>query len=145
MDREKWRKGQTKLRKQSKKEVGFFFFKQKTAYEILSGLVGSEMCIRDGATGAGIIIRGGIAHGGPDAVIERPALNDVWQQARLDELLPTGMTRAELILRFTLSHPNIDTVIAGTCDTQHLQENIASASAGPLGEDLYTEIKQRVM
>ena len=23
------------------------FFKQKTAYEILSGLVGSEMCIRD--------------------------------------------------------------------------------------------------
>ena len=27
--------------------VGVFFFKQKTAYEILSGLVGSEMCIRD--------------------------------------------------------------------------------------------------
>ncbi len=25
------------------------FFKQKTAYEILSGLVGSEMCLRDGA------------------------------------------------------------------------------------------------
>ena len=27
--------------------AGYFFFKQKTAYEILSGLVGSEMCIRD--------------------------------------------------------------------------------------------------
>ena len=26
---------------------GFFFFKQKTAYEIQYGLVGSEMCIRD--------------------------------------------------------------------------------------------------
>ncbi len=26
----------------------FFFFKQKTAYEFLSGLVGSEMCIRYG-------------------------------------------------------------------------------------------------
>ena len=25
----------------------FFFFKQKTAYEIQYGLVGSEMCIRD--------------------------------------------------------------------------------------------------
>ncbi len=24
----------------------FFFFKQKTAYDILSGLVGSEICIR---------------------------------------------------------------------------------------------------
>ncbi len=28
----------------------FFFFKQKTAYEIASCLVGSEMCIRDRTT-----------------------------------------------------------------------------------------------
>eukprot|EP00658_Telonema_sp_P-2_P076251 TRINITY_DN66424_c0_g1_i1.p1 TRINITY_DN66424_c0_g1~~TRINITY_DN66424_c0_g1_i1.p1 ORF type:complete len:100 (-),score=16.02 TRINITY_DN66424_c0_g1_i1:158-457(-) len=27
--------------------LGFFFFKQKTAYEMLRSLVGSEMCIRD--------------------------------------------------------------------------------------------------
>ena len=27
--------------------LDFFFFKQKTAYEIYYGLVGSEMCIRD--------------------------------------------------------------------------------------------------
>ncbi len=27
-----------------------FFFKQKTAYEISLGLVGSEMCIRDSVT-----------------------------------------------------------------------------------------------
>ncbi len=31
--------------------IFFFFFKQKTAYEILIGLVGSEMCIRDRTTG----------------------------------------------------------------------------------------------
>ena len=31
-----------------------FFFKQKTAYEILSGLVGSEMCIRDRYKGANL-------------------------------------------------------------------------------------------
>src|SRR5678816_1385429 len=30
-----------------KKNVYFFFFKQKTAYEMLRSLVGSEMCIRD--------------------------------------------------------------------------------------------------
>ncbi len=30
--------------------VFFFFFKQKTAYEISLGLVGSEMCIRDRTT-----------------------------------------------------------------------------------------------
>src|SRR5674536_155612 len=29
----------------------FFFFKQKTAYEMLRSLVGSEMCIRDSARG----------------------------------------------------------------------------------------------
>src|SRR5428012_20815 len=29
--------------------VSFFFFKQKTAYEIMPSLVGSEMCIRDSA------------------------------------------------------------------------------------------------
>ncbi len=31
--------------------VIFFFFKQKTAYEIASCLVGSEMCIRDRTLG----------------------------------------------------------------------------------------------
>ena len=29
------------------KRCVFFFFKQKTAYEMLRSLVGSEMCIRD--------------------------------------------------------------------------------------------------
>src|SRR5665254_13231 len=41
-----------------KKELSIFFFKQKTAYELLRSLVGSEMCIRDrlctGAFYAGI-------------------------------------------------------------------------------------------
>ena len=31
--------------------VFFFFFKQKTAYEMLRSLVGSEMCIRDRSRG----------------------------------------------------------------------------------------------
>ena len=30
-----------------KRQALFFFFKQKTAYEIMPSLVGSEMCIRD--------------------------------------------------------------------------------------------------
>ncbi len=32
--------------------VGFFFFKPKTAYEVWCGLVGSEMCLGDGAKAA---------------------------------------------------------------------------------------------
>ncbi|GAA4434918.1 aldo/keto reductase [Bremerella cremea] len=94
--------------------------------------------------GAGIIIRGGIAHGGPDAEIQRPALNDVWTAAKLEELLSDGMTRAELILRYTLSHPHCDTAIVGTCNEVHLQENIAAAAKGALPDDLVQEIRQRV-
>jgi aryl-alcohol dehydrogenase-like predicted oxidoreductase len=99
---------------------------------------------RAAETGAGIIIRGGIAHGGPDAEIQRPALNDVWTRGKLDEVLPEGMKRAELILRYTLSHPSCHTTIVGTCDSQHLAENLASAAKGPLPPDLYKQVNARL-
>lgn len=99
---------------------------------------------RAAETGAGIIVRGGIAHGGPDAEIERPALNEIWEAAQLDELLSERMSRAELILRYTLSHPHCHTTIVGTCDTAHLAENAASASRGPLPSALYDEVTARV-
>ncbi len=35
----------------------FFFFKQKTAYEMSASLVGSEMCIRDRTTGVSNPVR----------------------------------------------------------------------------------------
>lgn len=95
-------------------------------------------------TGAGIIIRGGIAHGGPDAEIQREKLNAVWESAGLDDLLSEGMTRAELILRYTLTHPHCHTTIVGTCDMNHLKENLAAASRGPLPTDLYEEVTKRV-
>ncbi|MCA9069116.1 MAG: aldo/keto reductase [Planctomycetaceae bacterium] len=95
-------------------------------------------------TGAGIILRGGIAHSGPDAEIQRPKLNDVWTRAKLDEVLPDEMTRAELILRYTLSHPHCHTTIVGTCNSEHLQENLRSADKGPLPEEFYNEITRRV-
>jgi len=100
--------------------------------------------INDAAqTGAGIIIRGGIAHGGPDAEIERPALNNVWQKAKLDEVAG-DMSRAELILRYTLSHPHCHTTIVGTCNEDHLRENLAAAQAGALPTTVLEEIRKRV-
>lgn len=104
----------------------------------------SELMTQAAQAGAGIIIRGGIAQGGPDAVIQRPALNDLWNQAKLDEVLPAGVSRAELILRYTLTHPHCHTTIVGTCNTDHLAENLKAASTGPLPEALFTEIRQRV-
>lgn len=95
-------------------------------------------------SGAGVIIRGGIAQGGPDAEIQRPALNEVWERAQLNELLRAGMTRAELILRYTLGHPHCHTTIVGTCNEQHLADNVAAAKAGPLPNELQQAITQRV-
>lgn len=103
-----------------------------------------ELIRQAAATGAGIILRGGIAQGGPDAEIQRPALNDVWHKARLDEVLPRGMSRAELILRFTLSHPDCHTTIVGTCNPDHLQENRQAALRGPLPAELFDEVTTRV-
>jgi len=103
-----------------------------------------DLMIRAAESGAGIIIRGGIAQGGPDAEIQRPALNDVWNQANLDEILPERMTRAELMLRHTLSNPYCHTTIVGTCNMQHLADNINAATAGPFPEQLRQEIDTRV-
>src|SRR5450756_874522 len=60
---------------------GFFFFKQKTAYEIMPSLVGSEMCIRDSVSGiwggkyAGALLDvddvAGVVH--VSGLVERPA------------------------------------------------------------------------
>ena len=95
-------------------------------------------------TGAGIIIRGGIAHGGPDAEIQRPALNDAWTAAGLDDLLSEEMNRAELILRYTLSHPHCHTTIVGTCNHDHLAENVRTLDKGPLPAGVYQEVTNRV-
>ena len=104
-----------------------------------------DECIASAAaTGAGIIIRGGIAQGGPDAEIRRPNLDAVWTAARLDELLDSGTSRAEFILRFTLSHPHCDTTIVGTCNTEHLDENLSAVTKGPLPADLLSEVARRV-
>jgi aryl-alcohol dehydrogenase-like predicted oxidoreductase len=120
-----------------------FFDTFQIPYSCLSPEHG-DLITRAGESGAGIIIRGGIAHGGPDAEIQRPALNDAWNQAKLDELIPKGMTRAELILRYTLSHPHCHTTIVGTCDPQHLAENVMASRLGKLPEPIYREISSRI-
>lgn len=103
-----------------------------------------ELISKAAGSGAGIIIRGGVAQGGPDAVIQREALNDIWSRAKLDEVLPADMQRAELILRYTLSHPHCHTTIVGTCNAEHLSDNLLAVERGPLPTELREEISGRV-
>lgn len=69
---------------------------------------------RAAATGAGIIVRGGIGQGEPGHGRGSADRWAAWEQARLDELLDEGDTRTGFLLRYTLSHPDMSTTIVGT-------------------------------
>ena len=94
-------------------------------------------------SGAGIIIRGGIARGGPESALAPKARIDLWQKAGLDELLG-DMRPAELILRYVLNHPHCHTTIVGTVNPNHLAQNLKVAEKGPLPAELYEEVSRRV-
>jgi aryl-alcohol dehydrogenase-like predicted oxidoreductase len=109
-----------------------------------------EVISRASDAGAGTIIRGGVARGAPDDwegrhyyMVSSETMRDYWDTARLDELLD-GMSRTAFMLRFTLSHPDLDTTIVGTRSIGHLQDNLAAAAAGPLAAELLDEAKNRL-
>jgi len=92
--------------------------------------------------GAGIIVRGGIARGGPDNTFAGDRMK-VWNAAKLEELCG-DMSPSELILRYTMSHPHCHTNIVGTMNLDHLAANVAAAGKGPLPQALYDEVTRRV-
>jgi len=98
---------------------------------------------RAAASGAGVIVRGGIARGGPQSDVPTKERVDAYRAARLEEVLD-GMTPAEIILRHTLSHPGCHTTIVGTLSQDHLAANVEAAAKGPLPKALYEEVRKRV-
>ncbi len=94
--------------------------------------------------GAGTIVRGGVAKGEPGVGRGATERWQIWERAGLDELVEEGQTRTQWLLRFTLSHPGVDTVIVGTLSPEHLRENVSAAEAGPLPADVYAEAKRRL-
>jgi aryl-alcohol dehydrogenase-like predicted oxidoreductase len=96
-------------------------------------------------SGAGTIIRGGVARGAP----EETGLGNrdrwaIWEKAGLDELRAPGESRTAFLLRFTLSHPDMHTTIVGTMNPDHLAENLRVAAVGPLPPNVYAEAKRRL-
>ena len=103
--------------------------------------------------GAGTLIRGGAARGGPAGDKNWQQRGPIglaegegqrrWQSAGLDDLL-AGMNPIEFVLRFTLSHPDLSSTIVGTSDLGHLTANLAIAERGPLPPGLYQQASQRL-
>ena len=94
--------------------------------------------------GIGTIIRGGAARGEPGAGLGRQDAWDKFAQAKLDDLLEPGESRTSFIIRYTLSHPYVDTTIVGTLHPEHLQQNVAAVIRGPLSPEVYAEAKRRL-
>jgi aryl-alcohol dehydrogenase-like predicted oxidoreductase len=95
--------------------------------------------------GAGTIIRGAVAQG--ELGVSYRALEDrwqIWEKANLDEFRGPNESRTAFMLRFTLTHPDLNTAIVGTFDPRHLAENLIAAKAGPLPADIYTKVKHRL-
>jgi aryl-alcohol dehydrogenase-like predicted oxidoreductase len=103
-----------------------------------------EAAIAEAAnTGAGIVIRGGVARGQPGAGQGSTDIWKVWEHARMDKWLE-GMSATEFMLRFTISSPDRHTTIVGTLNPEHLRENIAAVLQGPLPASMYNEAKRRL-
>lgn len=101
-----------------------------------------EDLIADAAdAGAGIVIRGGAARGGPGK--QEGNFWETWQRVGIDDLVE-GMTPMEFILRFTYSLPELGTTIVGTANPDHLQDNLDALIKGPLPADVYEEAKRRL-
>jgi aryl-alcohol dehydrogenase-like predicted oxidoreductase len=60
---------------------------------------------------------------------------------RLKPLIPSGMTMADMALRFILNNPVVSTIIPGMRKLEHVESNIAASDAGPLPETLHTALK----
>ena len=112
-----------------------------------------ELITEAAASGAGTLIRGGVARGAASEeknwstapLTQQPGVGQRnWDTAGIEDLLASsGMSRQEFILRFTLSHPGLSTTIVGTSSLDHLKANIAVAEKGPLPDDLYAAAKLR--
>jgi aryl-alcohol dehydrogenase-like predicted oxidoreductase len=104
--------------------------------------------------GAGIVIRGGVARG--VIVKDASVIDDYpeflqagfrarrrrWHETGIADLLD-GMTPMELMLRFTISNPDMTTTIVGTANPEHLKHNVRAAAKGPLPKEIYEAARAR--
>ncbi len=103
-----------------------------------------EWITRVAEAGIGTVIRGGVALGEPGQGLGIPERWRGFSGAKLEDLQEADESRTAFMLRFTLTHPGIDTIIVGTQNPAHLRENVVAVNQGPLPADVYEEAKRRL-
>lgn len=114
-----------------------------------------EALIHEAAqSGAGVVIRGGVARGimikDESIIDEYPdflqagfrARRKRWADAKVEDLLD-GMSPMEFMLRWTISNPDMSTTIVGSATPAHIAANAQAAAKGPLPADVYAEACRR--
>ena len=71
------------------------------------------------------------------------ARRERFAQTDLSDLLG-DMTPMELMLRFTISHPDMHTTIVGTKNPDHFEANVNAAEQGVLPADVYEAMRERL-
>ena len=107
-----------------------------------------EWITKASVAGAGTIIRGGVSKGTSVGVGNQVNLSEEWKsfrKANLGDLLDEEESPTAFVLRFTLSHPNLNTTIVGTKNPEHFKENIRVADKGILSQEIYDEAKKRLV
>eukprot|EP00658_Telonema_sp_P-2_P023484 TRINITY_DN19418_c0_g1_i4.p1 TRINITY_DN19418_c0_g1~~TRINITY_DN19418_c0_g1_i4.p1 ORF type:complete len:335 (-),score=113.89 TRINITY_DN19418_c0_g1_i4:214-1218(-) len=114
--------------------VFFFFFKQKTAYEMLRSLVGSEMCIRDSHQAAGVVKEALAANKGilASTIAERDSCerksSELGQRVETLELKLTVELRTQTEL-----HEQLDS-LTSECNRWEAKVHILTAENGRMAQ-----------
>ncbi len=103
-----------------------------------------DLITKAAEAGIGTVIRGGVAKGEPGAGRGSAETWRRFEEASLDEFREAGESRTSFMLRFTLTHPHVHTIIVGTQRPEHLRENVEAALRGPLSPAVYAEVKRRL-
>ncbi len=74
----------------------------------------------------------------------RDNYDELFKQAKLDELCADGESQNAFLVRFALNHPGISTMIIGSKNSDHLAANIQAEARGKLPDDVYREVKLRL-
>jgi aryl-alcohol dehydrogenase-like predicted oxidoreductase len=69
--------------------------------------------------------------------------NSIAHAEALRPLIPTGMSMAELAMRFILSNPDVSTVIPGMRKIKHVESNIVCSDAGGLDARLIEQLRSQ--
>ncbi|MGF1490568.1 MAG: aldo/keto reductase [Prochloraceae cyanobacterium] len=84
------------------------------------------------------------------AIIARGAVRDYFEnfpelfaKAKLNELLDVGEDRRAFLIRYTLTHPAISSLLIGTNNPEHLKTNVIAAAKAALEFDRYKEAQKR--